>query len=247
MDNTFYTSPENIDDEHLVLPRAEAHHARHVLRLKKGDIVMVVDGAGNGYKAEIARFSKNKVECGIVARIRHYGEPAHFITLAAGLSAGFKFDEVIQRGTELGISRFIPMVTEKSKVKIVGERRQISRASRWRKVAIASVKQSGRSLVPDIGPVVPMEHIFHGYHDLGRKILFDATHSTKSLSDIPGLANEKNLTLFVGPESGFSISEIEAAREYGCDIVTLGKRVLRTENASPVAAAVVMHILGELS
>lgn len=229
-----------------MLDGSEAHHACKVLRLKKGDAIMVVDGVGNGYKAEIVRISDRKINCSIISRIRHYGEPLHYVTLAAGLSTGYKFDDVVQRATELGVSRIIPMVTEKSKVRIENDKREKTKLARWRKVAIASMKQTGRSLLPAIEPVMEYGWILDNHGDLGTKILLDLTYGKKNLCDLELPPDQKFFTIFVGPESGFTRPEIELAKEHDCSIVTLGKRVLRTENASPVAVALIMHLLGEL-
>ncbi len=241
-----YIRPDRTDEDHLIVEGAEAHHIRKVMRLKKGDPLMAVDGCGNGYKAEIEKFSGDGIECKIHSKIRRFGEPMNFVTLAAGLSVGYKFDEVVQCATELGVSRIIPLITEKSKIKLDEERRQELKLRRWRKVAIASMKQTGRSLLPEVTAFYDFVSLFSGPDNLGRKILFDPSFADKSISDIKIPTGVGAVTIFIGPESGFSRSEIETARENNCEIVSMGQRILRTENASPVAVALVMNLLGEL-
>jgi len=241
-----YVQPEKVADDFLTVDATEAHHLRKVMRLKKGDPVVAVDGCGNGYKSEIEKFSGNRIECKIHARIRRFGEPMNFVTLAAGLSVGYKFDEVVQRATELGVSRIIPLISEKSKIKLDAERRQKLKINRWRKVAIASMKQTGRSLIPEITPFCDFVSLFSSVNNLGQKLLFDPSYAEKNIADVGEIDSVEGVTIIIGPESGFSRAEIETARENNCMLVSMGQRVLRTENASPVAVALVMNLLGEL-
>ncbi|MCP4704903.1 MAG: RsmE family RNA methyltransferase, partial [candidate division Zixibacteria bacterium] len=114
----FYTDKKNVEDDSLVISGPEAHHISKVMRLTKGDALGVVDGIGNYYRCEIEKKSKGKLDCSIISRTRNFGEPTSFVSLASGLSVGSKFDTIIQQGVELGISRFIPLITEKSKMKL---------------------------------------------------------------------------------------------------------------------------------
>ncbi len=241
-----YTDPENIAPEMAVLVGSEARHAREVLRLKKGEIIIIIDGKGNACRCQIASLHKSKIDCHIISRIRNFGEPMHFVTLAAGLSTGFKFDEVIQRGTELGISRFIPLLTEKSRVKIEDESRQKTKLNRWLKVAVASMKQTRRSFLPEIYPMTEFEDLPNIIDDSGPVILFDPNSAGKDIDKIRLDSKTAVCSIIVGPESGFTADEVRMAAEEKWQIATLGKRVLRTENASPVAVALVMYLLGEL-
>ncbi|MCX6825731.1 MAG: RsmE family RNA methyltransferase [candidate division Zixibacteria bacterium] len=244
----FYTPPEKIqsENEELIISGEEAHHIRNVFRLGKGDTILVVDGIGNGYKVEIERISDKGVNCRIFSRIRNFGEPVHFVTLVAGLSTGTKFDEVIQRGTELGVSRFIPMVTEKSKVKADEGTSGKNRYSRWQKIALASIKQAGRSVLPHIEPITNFDRVFNTVNNLGKMLLFDPSEGGRHLNKIQLGTDDRNCTIFIGPEAGFTKSELHIAEENGAHIISLGQRVLRTENAAPIAAALLMNLLGEL-
>jgi 16S rRNA (uracil1498-N3)-methyltransferase len=246
MNQVFYTPPDNIIGEWVTIKGSEAHHLRNVMRARKGDSIMVVDGVGNGYKSVIEKRSPKEISCRVLSRVRHFGEPMVHVTLAAGLSTGYKFDEVIQRGTELGVCRFIPLLTEMSKVKMDSDRREKAKLARWSKVAVASMKQTGRSFLPEIEPIRGLVDVFNIIDETAMRILFDSSHGSRRLEDLEIPPETKNYTLFVGPESGFSRIEIELARENSCSIMTLGRRALRTQNASPVAVAILMHILGEL-
>ena len=243
----FYTTPEQVGDESVVLSGPEAHHAQNVMRLKKGEPLIVVDGLGNAFRCEITRYNSKKAECHIFSRIRNFGEPAVKVTLACGLSVGTKLDDIIQRCTELGVSRLIPLLTEKSKVRIDDERKAASKVGRWRKVAIASMKQTGRSVIPEIWSPVSPERLFETYEHPGLRILFDPEAGTVNLANLKIPRGTGQILSLVGPESGFSPDEVRLAQKNECQILTLGQRILRAENAAPTALALIMQALGEFN
>lgn len=241
----FYVPPEHRDQDLISLPADEARHATRVLRLKPGALILVVDGLGNGWRAELATVTPRKVTARIHSEVREYGEPSIRLTLAAGLSTGSKFDSVVQRGTELGVSRFVPLVTEKSKVTVDEPKRARAKIRRWTKVAVAAMKQCRRSLIPEIATPLTFEDFVARTDESDRGIIFHSGQGAVSLDAIklePGL---KRLSLLVGPESGFSDTEIELAIKAGFSQVALGRRVLRTETAGPTVVALVMARLGE--
>jgi len=242
----FYTDPENIAEDTLVITGEEMHHVHNVMRFGKGDKIMVVDGVGNGYNVQIEKLSPRKISCGIISRVRRYGEPNSHVTLAVALSTGFKLDDIIQRATELGVCRIIPMTAEKSIVRIDDVRREKRKLMRWRKIALASMKQTGRSFLPEMAPITAFEDVVYKGEKTGRMIVFDPGKGHRHLEDFKVASDEKYYTLFFGPEAGFSSAEIEVAKEAGCEIYDLGARVFRSENAPAVALAVVMFLLGEL-
>ncbi|MFH2036759.1 MAG: RsmE family RNA methyltransferase [Candidatus Zixiibacteriota bacterium] len=242
----FYTDPENIIEEALYIDGAEGKHLRDVMRRQKGELIIVVDGLGNAYKCEIEKISKDKINCTVITKTRQFGEPLHFVTLAAGLSTGYKFDEVIMRATELGVSRFLPLITEKSKIKIDDEKREKNKLARWQKVAVASMKQTRRSFLPEISPITNFDNMLKNLEESHTTILFDPTYADKNLQNIKVENENKKINIIIGPESGFSKEEINLAREHDCQIVKIGPRILRTENASPVAIALIMNMLSEL-
>ncbi len=244
----FYAPPENLREELIELPAEEGHHLRRVMRLGKSDAVIIIDGAGTAYKGEVDHFEGERVFCRWFSQLRNFGEPHFQITLAAGLSTGYKFDEVVQRGTEIGVARFIPVITARSKIKIDDEEKAQKKIARWSKVALAAAKQCERSLIPKIEDVINLEKVFDRSRNPGRILLFAPTEDAQTLDRIDFTEEGKrfhNFTLLTGPESGFSREELELARAKGAAIISLGKRILRTENAGPTAAAVVMYLLGE--
>jgi len=241
----YYTIPKLVSDKTLLIEGEEAHHINRVMRLKSGDFLEVVDGIGNGYRAEISSIKKGKVECKIHTRTRKLCEPDNYITLASGISTGSKFDDIIVRGTELGISRFIPILSDKGKIKKLDESSQKRRLTRWQKVAVAALKQSGRSVLPDILPPHEFGAIIEHLENLGDFMVFDPSGDL-NINDFKSTDEISSYTIMIGPESGFAPDELEFARERNIPIYSFGKRILRTENAGPSIAAVLMYLLGEL-
>ncbi len=247
----FYCPPEKKDGDVAYLSEEESHHALRVMRLGLHDYIMVVDGLGTAFKGEIVKIRKKKeVEVRLLWEVRNFGEPMLHLTLAAGLSAGSKFDTVIQKGTELGVKRFVPIVSELSKVSWDTPKKAAAKVRRLERVALAAIKQCRRSYRPDISsPMTLADYvsatdenslrlIFHP----GGKVMTEVFPSSLRSSQPP-----KRVAVLVGPESGFTEEEVNLALAHEFVPVSLGSRILRTETAGPVACALVMNLLGELS
>ena len=216
------------------------------MRLAIGDRVIVVDGCGMGCRGEIGTITKKSVDVTIVTEVRNFGECTTRVTFAGGLSAGEKFDTVVEKGTELGVKRFVPVISEKSKARLDDPARAVSRRNRLEKVALAAMKQCRRSYRPEIATPLTL-----------RQFLDESDRSDLNLAFIPGDkfapldsirfgSGISRVSILVGPESGFSEPEVDYILAAGFLPVSLGARILRAETAGPVAIALVMHHLGEL-
>ncbi len=243
----FHCPPERIQDNLALLSDRESHHALQVMRLTRGDRVIVVNGIGTAYRGEIDGIAgRKKVKVSLHHEIRGFGEPTVVLTLAAGLSVGGKFDAVVQAGTELGVKRFVPVITEKSRVRLDDHKRIAARTRRLERVALAAIKQCRRSYRPDIAAPT-MYSDFIGQADTGSfQLIFQPGDSGRSLGKITGSGNVRRVTVLVGPEAGFTSEEAQMAVRAGFQAVSLGDRVLRTETAGPIACALIMNLLGEL-
>jgi 16S rRNA (uracil1498-N3)-methyltransferase len=241
----FYVPDAVLEDNLICLSEDEAHHAARVLRMKPGEQVVVVDGAGNAYRSEIVTLTARGGEVRVHAEVRDLGEPSVRLTLAMGLSTGFKFDEIIQRGTELGVTRFVPLVTEKARLSLEDPKRVKIKLTRWTKVAVAAMKQCRRSCLPQITAPVELNDFLGRFDRADTGLIFHPSPKASLMGDDLLSGAPKRVTLLVGPESGFSDKEVEAAEGAGFRPVSLGRRVLRTETAGPIAVALVMATLGE--
>ncbi|UCE23992.1 MAG: 16S rRNA (uracil(1498)-N(3))-methyltransferase [Candidatus Zixiibacteriota bacterium] len=243
----FFAEASHIVDSEVTLSKTESHHAARILRLEKGELVVVVDGLGNAYRGAIAHIKRGGVvTVRIHSHTRSLGEPNVVLTLASGLSSGHKFDTIVEKGTELGVKRLVPLITEKSKVKLEDPKRVRTKIRRYEKVALAAMKQCGRSYRPDISHPIAFENYLREIDPDSLSLLFHPTHNACSLADIDFEAGLKRVNVIVGAESGFTEDEVAFAETRGIRVVSLGQRVLRTETAGPVVCALVMSRLGEL-
>lgn len=243
----FYVKPESIGDDIAILDKDESHHASKVMRLKKGALVILVDGLSNGYRGEIIKVGRsNPVEIKIHSQSRNFGEPDLKMTLACGLSTGHKFDDTIEKGCELGVTRFVPLITEKSKIKLDDPKRLKNKNSRYRKVALSAMKQCRRSYLPEITMPVKFSEYLKEIDPEALNLIFHPSKKSISIYDIKKSKDVKRVNLIIGPESGFSDNEIESALDKSVIPVSMGQRILRTETAGPVIAAIIMFQLGQL-
>lgn len=243
----FYAPPNAVDGDHIELEKAESHHAVAVMRMKQGDRVLVVDGLGQACRGEISQIGRGKnVRVLVHARLRNFGEPIVRMTLAAALSVGSKQDTIVQKATELGIKRFVPILSERSRVKLEDPKRAASKIRRLEKVALAATKQCRRSYRPEIADPISFESFLDESEPSDTHLLFHPSDAAESLQKCLPDENVSRVTLLVGPEAGFSDDEVAAAVAAGYRLVSLGDRVLRSETAAPAACALVMAHLGEL-
>ncbi|MCK4606322.1 MAG: 16S rRNA (uracil(1498)-N(3))-methyltransferase [candidate division Zixibacteria bacterium] len=243
----FYAPPGHRSGDLIELPRSESHHALKVMRVKRGEIVVVVDGCGVAYRGEISGIVvRETVQVRIHAELRNFGEPLVRLQLAAGLSSVSKFDSLVQKGTELGVTRFVPLICRTAKVKLDDPKKAAARVRRLQKVALAAIKQCRRSLLPEITLPMTFDDLLLETDADSVNVIFHPSTTGTGLQDVLVGTKAKRVSILVGPESGFTSDEEEAAVEAGYRTVSLGPRILRTETAGPVACALVMSLLGEL-
>jgi 16S rRNA (uracil1498-N3)-methyltransferase len=241
MQTFIYNSKERTGNT-IIVTGSEARHISQVMRLKKGGLVRLIDGAGSAHTCEILRSGMKTVTCRVIKSTKNAGEASADLTLATGLSAGSKFDAVIEKGTEVGINRFVPLLTRKGKVRIADGASLNRKLTRWRRVAEAAAKQSSRSVIPRIE--LPLDYGVFIKSVAGESaILFHPDDRVINLKSILDSARGREVTLIIGPESGFAPEELEQAREKNIRFCSLGPRILRTEPAGVVLAALVIYYL----
>jgi 16S rRNA (uracil1498-N3)-methyltransferase len=241
----FFVEKENITDGKIVISGEDAKHLKQVLRAKIGDEIEICDGKGLIYACRISAVTP-RVEC-IIGDIREaQDEPSVEITLYQGLPKADKFELIVQKGTELGINRFVPLITTNTVVKWK-EEKSAARISRWQRIAYEAAKQSKREVIPKVcEPVGYGDMLFHfKNHDL---VLFlwegERVRSLQSVLRTKGAL--KKVAIVIGPEGGFTSQEVEEAVEAGGQTVTLGPRILRTETAGLIVAGIILYETGNL-
>lgn len=236
----FYAPKKAIDEKAVMLGEEETRHLRDVLRLKTGDEVRVFDGEGREFSCLIAKIGKKESSLDITAEVRPASpESGLALTIAVALLKGEKFDLVIQKAVELGVTALIPLVTRRCDVKLKDAEKKLER---WRKIALEGCKQSGRARLMKIREVVDL-HRFIDAPRSGLCILF----SERGGEDFSQIKSGKKVTAVIGPEGGWEDSEIDAARGKGFVITTLGGRIMRAETAAISIAAILQHRFGDLS
>lgn len=225
----------------VALPEAAAHHAAHALRLRSGDAVTLFNGTGGEYAARITAIGKRDVT---VAVERHHPverESPLPVTLVQALSSGERMDLTIQKAVELGVARIVPVESERSVVRLKGERAE-KRVAHWQQVVISACEQCGRNRIPEVRMISPLDVWLAAEEcDAQRWVLLPGADT--ALRDLP--RPQKPIELLVGPEGGLTNTEAEAARRAGYQPVRLGPRVLRTETAAPALLAAVQALWGD--
>lgn len=239
----FFVPPQAIVGQEAHLGPDLAHRMGRVLRLRGGDHVLLLDNSGREYEVELTALTATGAQGVVLASSEGAGEPSVRLVLYQALIKGQRFDWVLEKGTELGVIAFVPVVSGRSQVR--PSRASSARVERWRRVIAEAAEQSGRSRLPQISPPLPFDEACASA--AGLRILPWEGEREVSLGDV--LAREEPVdvvSLFIGPEGGFPSEEVELARQQGVRTVSLGPRILRAETAAIVAAALVLHALGEL-
>lgn len=236
----FYASPENFNDHQIILDLEQSRHLNSVLRLQNGDEIRVFDGTGNEFFCIVQETGNRKQ--GVVLRILRKILPSApesdlDLTLAVAVLKGEKFDLVIQKAVELGVTNFVPIITKRCDVKPKNFDKKIER---WEKIVIESSKQCGRAKLMKISELLEFQDFIEMPE--GAKILF-AERTGQSFSTIK---SDKKITAVIGSEGGWDDLEIDSARQKGFQIITLGGRILRAETAAISIASLLQHNFGDL-
>ncbi len=253
----FYAPPDAFapDGAAVVLSAEESRHLRDVLRLRAGDEAFVFDGEGREFACVVAEAGgRGRGAREARLEVRAPVEPERpesplDLTLAVGLLKGEKFDLVVQKATELGAARVVPVVTQRADVRLRDERDAAARVERWRRLALEAAKQSGRARLPLVEtPAAFAELVARPPQGDGLRLLF-AERGGRGLDETVGAqaVPPASVTALVGPEGGWDDAELDAARGHGWLLVTLGGRTLRAETAALAVCALLQHRFGDLS
>jgi 16S rRNA (uracil1498-N3)-methyltransferase len=251
----FYAPPSAFapDEKSLTLSAEETRHARDVLRLQSGDEIYVFDGAGREFQCVIESIERNSTQLSVVAEVEPVRpESILNLTLAIALLKNEKFDLVIQKATELGVTRIVPLIAERADIRL--RDRKDARVIRWQRIAHEAAKQSGRASVPEVAAPLTLHSLLimpetqqKKSSDNVLRLLFSERCGRSLAEATDGMAERPvEIVVMVGPEGGWTDQEIELAREGGCEIVTLGGRVLRAETAGITVVALLQHRFGDL-
>jgi 16S rRNA (uracil1498-N3)-methyltransferase len=238
MTHRFWVASEQLEGERVHFSPEQAHQIRSVLRLRSGDQVRVFDGlTAVDRVVELTDAATGRV----VGEVTQAPEPRTRVSAYPALLQRDKFEVVLQKLTEVGAVSITPVITTRS---LVREAPDARRYARWRAILHEAAEQCGRGVVPELLPTEPLSAALH--HGAGRVVMAFEGERRRELREVL-TGRPPVVSVFVGPEGGYTYEEVDCARHLGAEIVTLGPRVLRTETASPLLAALVLYELGDLS
>lgn len=230
----YFTPKTYISGTSLTIVDAEAKHVAKVLRKKSGEDIFVTDGEGNLYKTKITSVGKEHIDCTITERFRNINEPVQKITLYQSLIKNpDRFEFVIEKTVELGVNSIQPVVTENVVNKTT------DKSERWQSIALAAMKQSQRCHLPKVNtPVSFADAVSSAAGDT--KLIAHEKTDDKSIT-INNLDNANEVSLFIGPEGGFTDEEVTFAVNNGFKLLNLGARKYRSETAAVLACGLLLN------
>ncbi|HID51773.1 MAG TPA: 16S rRNA (uracil(1498)-N(3))-methyltransferase [Anaerolineae bacterium] len=238
----FFVSPEQIGEEQVVLRGEQARQICYVLRMGAGDEIVVLDNLGWEYGVRLTAVSAQQVSGDILEKRETASEPAGHITLYQSLMKRDKFEWVLQKGTEVGVSRFVPLVTQRSLVQDIDIKP--SKMARWQKIITEAAEQARRGRIPELMLPMRWSEALAGLDADVALIPWEEVREPDLRQVLAGVRPSR-LALFVGPEGGFAQEEVAAAVAHNVQPITLGPRILRAETAAIVTAALILYEVEE--
>ena len=235
-----------VREKHVVdVPEEEAEHLVRVLRLGVGDEVDVFDGRGGLWRAEIVQVGKKSAAIRPIAPGIAASELGVRLALICSVLKGDKMDEVVRDAVMLGVTSIRPVVSERSDVSLQSMARS-SRIARWQRIAIASAKQCGRAVVPEIHDAAPIDWYFSEKPDGRRIMCVEPSAALGEVFGVQAVPRAAAADLIVGPEGGWAVAEVAAAHDCGAMLMSLGGRTLRADAVPIIAMTALLTTWGEL-
>ena len=242
--NRFFVKPDDMTEDSAAIIGEDVKHISKVLRMQSGDRVMLSDGCGYEYLAEIETISRERVELKLLDKKPCPAEPKQRITLYQGIPKAGKMELIIQKCVELGINGIIPVAAERSVVRVKpGEYR--AKQTRYQRVACEAAKQSGRGIIPQVSWAGDFTAVLDiAAYDL-ILVAYEDERQTSLKEVLRANMKAENIAVIIGPEGGLEIGEVESLINKGGKAVSLGRRILRTETAGMATVAMILYELEE--
>ncbi|MFP4660697.1 MAG: 16S rRNA (uracil(1498)-N(3))-methyltransferase [Halanaerobiales bacterium] len=264
----FFVDKDDIEGEVVRVTGSDFNHISHSLRMQKGDCFIVNNGDGLDYTVKIKDITEEMVIAEIIDKERNRNETTINVTLAQAIPKKSNMDLIVQKCTEIGAKKIIPINTSRTIVKLSGKKLE-RRIDRWQKIAQEAAKQSRRGIIPEIKELINFQELkplfknydlvlvpwedeeVHGLREIWNSMYLDLNKNEtgpkcQKEKSHEQEHNEKNILIIIGPEGGFSSVEIKFIQDNGGHAITLGPRILRTETAGLVALTAVLYQAGEL-
>lgn len=236
----FFCKPENINDNKILIEGEDAHHMTNVLRMKIDENVVICDKFGTDYDCAIENFNEDKtVALTILKSYKNQSEPNVNITLYQAIPKSDKFEFIIQKAVELGVSKIVP-IQSKYCIAKMDQKAYAKKKLRYNKIAYSASKQSGRGIIPEVCDILSYKEAIKQSQN-GVLYYENGGIMTKEI-----ITTTQDVSIFIGSEGGFSDDEVTFAIENDVKIATLGKLILRCETAPIIAIAMVLNATGNM-
>ena len=242
----FFVKEDQIGEHKIHITGGDVNHIKNVLRLKTGDEVCVSDGGIYEYHCEILEFPEGEVLLEIHYKQEKNLELSSRVYLFQGIPKSDKMDIIVQKAVELGVYQIIPVAMKRCVVRLDSKKEE-NRRKRWNSISESAAKQAGRMIIPEVRPVMTFESAVKYAADCDVRLMpYEMASGMKETKELlTGIQAGQSIAVFIGPEGGFAEEEAELARKSGMKMITLGKRILRTETAGMTTLSILMFLLEE--
>ncbi|MCT4594602.1 MAG: 16S rRNA (uracil(1498)-N(3))-methyltransferase [Anaeromicrobium sp.] len=245
----FFVEKHNIDREKksvLINEGEDVKHISKVLRLDIGEKIEICDGHNKEYICEIEYMSKKDIRVSIIGEKESNREADVIIDLYQGLPKATKMDTIIQKCTELGINKIIPILTKRCVAQIKDKKSEEKKLERWEKIALSAAKQCKRGKIPTIGKLHRLNEAIDKLKEYDIAVVAYEDEETHGLKNLLRNSKYEKIAIIIGPEGGFEKEEIDIIKNNHGKSITLGPRILRTETAGFTALSIIMYEIGDL-
>ena len=240
----FFVTPEQITGETIFIEGQDVNHMKNVLRMKIGEQVKISDGNNKNYLCEVQEYEDAEARLHIIEELDENTELESKIYLFQGLPKSDKMELIVQKAVELGAYQIIPVATKRAVVKL-DAKKAAKKVERWNGISESAAKQAGRSVIPEVTEVLSFAEALKKAQELDVMLIpYELAEGMKETKDIiSNIQKGQSVGIFIGPEGGFEVSEVEKAIEMGAKSITLGRRILRTETAGMTILSILMFEL----
>jgi len=242
----FFVEKGNIFPDHIFITGEDVKHIRNVLRMKKGEEIVLCDGSGKDYIGIVEEFESDRIRAFVREVKKSRTEPSVEVTLFQGIPKSDRMDFIIQKSVELGVNQIIPVITERTIVRFNSQKDMDKKAGRWQKISLEAAKQCNRGIIPRVGSPLSFDDALKVCKEADLSIIPYEKHTGHGLKEYLYGNNAERICVFIGPEGGFSEEEMKKAVSSGIKLVTLGPRILRTETAAIAVLSIIIYEAGDI-
>lgn len=255
MDYRFFINPHEInwqEKKAVISDSGHTYKISKVLKLRENEQIVLLDGNGLFYNAQITSFFSKKIQCRLLSRMSVNTEPNLKVTLAQSLLKGPKFDYALQKNTEVGVYEFIPLTTERTVIRVEGdgtERSLEEKVRRYREIVLNASEQSERGIVPQVQDLISLEQLCKSnLANYNLKLICLERSSSNGIKEVLNSIQTKiqKVLILIGPEGGFTENESKLATSSGFTSISLGKRIYRSETVGTVISSILFFYFNEL-